>query len=103
MQKLINSQLPQHVLNHAKSGDYLILNEMICFIKRKGNENKTVFWLSSRYFPLLSRSYTQNLETAEESKAPLRIVFCFQIDQRLIDENHKLTRDYLQRLTGDLH
>ena len=48
-------------------------------------------------------TYTQNLEIAEESQSPLEIMFCFQIDQRLIDEHHKLTGNYLQRLTGDLH
>ena len=48
-------------------------------------------------------TYTQNLEIAEESQAPLEIVFCFPVDQGLIDEYHKLTGDYLQRLTSDLH
>lgn len=45
---------------------------------------------------------TRYYELAQELQMPV-MVFCDQIDQRLIDTNHKLTGYYLERLTKEMN
>ena len=45
---------------------------------------------------------TQHYEIAQRVKMPM-IVFCFRIDQNLVDKDHKLTGKYLENVTTEMN
>ena len=46
-------------------------------------------------------TYSPDYEIAKQVPMPV-LVFCFPIDQMLIDKNHQLTGNYLEQLTSDM-
>ena len=61
-------------------------------------------WHVSHIFKLIisgKLTYSQHYEIFKEVRMP-ESVFCLELDKRLIDPNHRLTGNYLERLTSDL-
>lgn len=95
-----------------------ILQTISCFVqtKLKVRKNKIVtffiyllcaagfVWHTSHIFDLIINGelvYSQRYEVANEMQLP-EMLFCLRLDEKRLDENHKLTGNYLEQVTSDL-
>ena len=61
-------------------------------------------WHTYRIFDMSIKgelTYSPNYEIAKQVRMPV-MVFCLPIDKKLIDKNHRLTGNYLEKVTSDL-